>query len=174
VPARPQEPEGSPPYEQEEVRYESIAAGVTLAGTLTTPRRRGPYPATVLILGSGPMDRDETVFGHRPFLVLTDRLTRRGIAVLRADDRGVGESTGDFAAADIEDFATDARAGFDFLRGREEIDADRTGLIGHSDGAVIAPMLAAASPHIAWVVMMPGPGSGATACCSPRPTCSPR
>jgi hypothetical protein len=157
MPDRPQEPRGAPPYDREQVRYPS-APGVVLAGTLTKPRGRGPHPGAVLITGSGPQDRDETVFGHRPFLVLADYLTRRGVAVLRSDDRGVGESTGDFAAAAIQDLAADARAGFDFLRGGDDIDADRVGLIGHSDGAVIAPLLAAASVEIAWIVLMAGPG----------------
>jgi uncharacterized protein len=158
MPERPQEPRGAPPYAEEQVRYENAAAHVRLAGTLTKPPGRGPHPAALLITGSGPHDRDETVAGHRPFLVLADYLTRRDIAVLRADDRGVGESTGDFAAAATDDFAADARAGFDFLRGRDDIDANRIGLIGHSDGAVIAPMLAAASADVAWIVMMAGPG----------------
>jgi dipeptidyl aminopeptidase/acylaminoacyl peptidase len=156
MPERPQEPRGAPPYAEEEVRYENAAAGVALAGTLTKPPRGGPHPAALLITGSGPMDRDETVAGHRLFLVLADYPTRRGIAVLRGDDRGVGESTGDFASAAADDFAADARAGFDFLLGRADIDADRIGLIGHSDGAVIAPMLAAASQDVAWAVLMAG------------------
>ena len=158
MPERPQEPQGAPPYAQEQVRYKNAAARVTLAGTLTKPPRRGPHPAALLITGSGPHDRDETVAGHRPFLVLADYLTRRDIAVLRADDRGVGESTGDFASAATDDFAADAGAGFDFLRRRDDIDANRIGLIGHSDGAVIAPELAAARSDVAWIVMMAGPG----------------
>jgi pimeloyl-ACP methyl ester carboxylesterase len=111
-----------------------------------------------LITGSGPHDRDETVFGHRPFLVLADHLTRLGLAVLRLDDRGVGESTGDRRSATTADYAADTRAGFDFLRRRPEIDPSRTGLIGHSEGAVIAPMLAAESTDVAWIVMLAGAG----------------
>ena len=97
-PRRLQEPSPPFPYEQEQIAYENPGAGMTLAGTLTKPGSGGPHPAAVLITGSGPHDRDETVFGHRPFLVLADQLTRHGVAVLRADDRGVGESTGDLYA----------------------------------------------------------------------------
>jgi uncharacterized protein len=158
TPRRAQEPIPPFPYEEEQVRYENRAARVTLAGTLTKPLTEGPFPAALLITGSGPHDRNETVLGHRPFLVLADHLTRRGIAVLRSDDRGVGESTGDFAAAAADDFAADALAAVEFLQGRSDVRTDRIGLIGHSDGGVIAPMLAADSPGVAWIAMLAGPG----------------
>ncbi|MCI0485946.1 MAG: CocE/NonD family hydrolase [Blastocatellia bacterium] len=155
---RPQEPKKPYPYDEEEVVYDNPEAGVKLAGTLTFPRAEGPFPAVLLITGSGPQDRDEALLGHRPFLVLADYLTRRGIAVLRVDDRGVGESTGDFGKATSEDFASDALAGIEFLKGRKEIDARRIGLIGHSEGGMIAPMVAAKSSDVAFIVLMAGPG----------------
>jgi len=156
---RPQDPRPPYAYDTLEVAYPNPAApGVTLAGTLTTPRGPGPFPCAVLITGSGPEDRDEAVFGHRPFRVLADHLTRAGIAVLRADDRGVGKSTGKFSTATSEDFASDVLAGIEFLRGRHEIDRRRIGLIGHSEGGLIAPMVATRSRQTAFIVMMAGPG----------------
>ena len=140
APNRPQEPQPPFPYEVLDVEFDNPEAGIRLAGTLTIPAGDGPHPAVVLISGSGPQDRDETVFGHRPFLVLADYLTRRGIAVLRCDDRGIGESTGDFAVATTPDFASDALAAVAFLRNRPELDHGRTGLAGHSEGAIVAPM----------------------------------
>jgi hypothetical protein len=129
-----------------------------LDGTLTIPEGTGPFPAVVLISGSGPQNRDEEIFGHKPFLVLADHLTRGGIAVLRYDDRGVGQSKGDFASATSEDFAADAWAVWQALSARPEIDAKRVGLLGHSEGGLIAPMLAAAHPEIAFIVLVGGPG----------------
>ena len=153
---RPQNPVKPYPYDEEEVSYENGKAGVKLAGTLTLPRAKGPFPAVLLITGSGPQDRDETLLGHRPFLVLADYLTRKGIAVLRVDDRGTGKSTGDFAKGTTEDFASDARTSVDYLKNRKEIDPARLGLIGHSEGGIIAPMLASQSSDIAFIVMMAG------------------
>ncbi len=155
---RPQNPTRPFPYHDEEVRYDNKAAGATLAATLTLPQGTGPFPAVVLVTGSGPEDRDETVFGHRPFLVLADYLTRRGIAVLRADDRGTGKSTGSHATATTADFATDVEAGITYLTTRPEIDKNRIGLIGHSEGGVIAPMVAARTPGVAFIVLMAGTG----------------
>lgn len=158
-PKRPQTPEKPYPYHEQEVAFDNPAAqGVRLAGTLTLPQGDGPFPAAVLITGSGPQDRDESLLGHKPFLVLADYLTRRGIAVLRYDDRGVGSSTGDFAAATSADFATDAAAGVAFLRTQEAIDPQRVGLIGHSEGGMVAPMVAAKDPAIAFTVLLAGPG----------------
>jgi uncharacterized protein len=150
-----------PPYPYDTVAVSvpnPNAKGVTLAGTLTVPRGSGPFPAAVLITGSGPEDRDETIFGHRPFRVLADHLTRHGIAVLRLDDRGVGQSTGTFRDATSEDFASDALAAVAFLRGRKEIAPKKIGLIGHSEGGLIAPMAANRSHDVAFVVLMAGPG----------------
>lgn len=155
APERPQNPEPPFPYDTLEVTVQS-APGVELAGTLTIPRGQGPFPAAVLVTGSGAQDRDETVFGHKPFLVLADYLTRAGIAVLRCDDRGVGKSTGDFAAATSEDFATDALAAVSFLKARPDIGP--VGIVGHSEGALIGPMAAARSDQVDFVVMLAGPG----------------
>jgi len=155
---RPQNPTKPYPYPEEDVSYENKAQGDTLAATLTIPQGKGPFPAAVLITGSGPQDRDETVFGHKPFLVLSDWLTRRGIEVLRADDRGTGKSTGNFATATTADFATDTEAGVAFLKTRPEVDPHKIGLIGHSEGGVIAPMVAARNHDVAFIVMLAGTG----------------
>lgn len=155
---RPQEPRKPYPYREEEVVVENRKANVRLAGTLTLPSGKPPFPAVVLITGSGAQDRDETVMGHRPFLVLADYLTRRGIAVLRTDDRGVGGSTGDLSQATSADLAEDALAGVAFLKGRNEIDRARIGLIGHSEGAIIAPIAATRSSDVAFIVLLAAPG----------------
>ena len=157
-PARPQEPEPPFPYEVEEVRFENTEAGLLLAGTLTGPPGEGPHPAVLLISGSGAQDRDEAVFGHRPFFVLADYLTRRGIAVLRVDDRGVGDSEGNIAIATIEDFVTDALAGVAFLQSRPEVAPAFIGLVGHSEGASVAPLAANQTDDVAFVVLLAGLG----------------
>lgn len=146
------------PYNEEEVVYENKEAGVKLAGTLTIPQSDGLFPAVILVSGSGQQNRNEEILGHRPFLILSDYLTRRGIAVLRVDDRGTGGSTGNFSQATSEDFAGDVLAGIEYLKSRKEIDPDRIGLIGHSEGGLIAPMVAVESPDVAFIVMMAGPG----------------
>jgi len=155
---RPQEPQPPFPYDAEEVSFENKEAGIKLAGTLTLPRSPRPAPGVVLITGSGPQDRDESIAGHKPFLVLADYLTRRGLAVLRVDDRGVGGSTGSTPNSTIEDFATDVLAGVLYLKGRSEINAKRIGLIGHSEGGLVAPLAATKSADIAFIVLMAGPG----------------
>lgn len=155
---RPQEPKKPYPYNEEEVKYENKVARITLAGTLTLPDGGGLFPAVILISGSGPQDRDEAIVGHRPFLVLADYLTRQGVAVLRFDDRGVGESEGNFDLATSEDFATDVLAGIAYLKNREEINTKQIGLIGHSEGGLIAPMVAAHSSDVGFIVLMAGPG----------------
>ena len=155
---RPQEPKKPYPYEEEEVVYENKEAAVKLAGTLTIPGQEGPFPAALLISGSGPQDRDETLLGHHPFLVLADYLTRLGIAVLRVDDRGVGKSGGDFTQATSEDFASDVLAGLEYLKSREEINPKQIGLIGHSEGGIIAPMVAVQSSDVAFIILMAGTG----------------
>lgn len=155
---RPQDPVRPYPYREEDVRYKNPSAGNELAATFTIPAGQGPFPAVVLLTGSGPQDRDESLLGHKPFLVLSDYLTRRGIAVLRADDRGVGKSTGNFSTATTADFATDAEAGIAFLKTRPEVDLKKIGLVGHSEGGIIAPMVAARNPHVAFIVMMAGSG----------------
>jgi uncharacterized protein len=141
-----------------EVAYENKPAGIKLAGTLTLPKGPGPFPAALLISGSGPQDRDETILGHKPFLVLADYLTRRGVAVLRVDDRGVGGSTGKTNDATSVDFAADVLAGVGFLKGRKEINAAQIGLIGHSEGGIIAPLVASRSKDVAFIVLLAGTG----------------
>jgi hypothetical protein len=155
---RPQNPVKPYPYREEEVAYENSVAHIKLAATLTIPPGKWPFPAVLLIVGSGPHDRDEALMGHRPFLVLSDYLTRHGIVVLRADKRGVGKSGGDLATATTADFATDAEAGVAYLKGRPEVNLHKIGLIGHSEGGVVAPMVAARDHDVAFIVMMAGTG----------------
>lgn len=155
---RPQHPKAPYPYYQDDVTYNNDSAGIHIAGTFTRPDRDGQFPAVLLISGSGPQDRDETLLGHRPFLVLADHLTRAGVAVLRVDDRGVGESSGDFSSATSEDFASDVLAGIAYLKSREDVQHKQIGLIGHSEGGLIAPMVAAQSDDVAFIVLMAGPG----------------
>jgi len=157
APLRPQEPKSAISYDVEEVKYSNVTANVTLAGTLTLPRSENPSPAVLLIAGSGRIDRDETVFGHKPFLVLADHLTKQGFAVLRFDKRGVEQSTGNYDVATTEDFAADAMAGVEYLKTRKEIDAERIGLIGHSEGGLIAPMVAVKSNDVVFIVLMASP-----------------
>lgn len=154
----PQEPKAPFPYGIEEAGFPSLDPSVKLAGTLTIPEGQGPFPAVVLVSGSGPQNRDEALMGHRPFWVLADHLSRKGIAVLRYDDRGTAESTGDFSAATTEDFAKDAQGALAFLRQDPRIDGERLGIVGHSEGGLIATMLAASPEKLAHVVLMAGPG----------------
>lgn len=157
---RPQEPKPPFPYKVEEVSYDNKEAGVTFAGTLTIPDGDGPFPAVLLITGSGSQDRDESIFQHRPFLVIANHLTRQGIAVLRVDDRGVGGTTaGDEPEnATTEDFVGDAICGVDFLSQRKEVANKQIGLIGHSEGGVIAPMAAVKDERIAFIILLAGTG----------------
>jgi pimeloyl-ACP methyl ester carboxylesterase len=148
------------PYTQEEVTFKN--GDVTLSGTLTLPEGDGPYPALVLVTGSGPQDRDETIGAMKPFRLLADGLTRAGVAVLRWDDRGVGKSTGDFDKAITTDFASDATAAIDFLLTRDDINHDQVGLLGHSEGGDVAAMLGATNKNLAFIISMAGPAvSGA-------------
>jgi len=155
---RPQTPQRPYPYLEREVVYENKSAGIKLAGTLTLPKTGGPFPAVLLITGSGAQDRDEALLGHRPFLILSDYLTRRGIAVLRVDDRSVGGSGGNIATSTTNDFVGDVLAGVAFLKEQKEIDPKRIGLCGHSEGGVIAPMAASRYKDVAFIVMMAGTG----------------
>jgi pimeloyl-ACP methyl ester carboxylesterase len=156
---RPQTPKPPFPYPSEDVTFENPAAGIKLAGTLTLPKGDGPFPAVVLISGSGPQDRDETLFGHKPFLVIADHFAHNGIATLRYDDRGVGKSGGKQEGATSADFATDTHAAMKYLLTRKEIDPKRIGLIGHSEGGLIAPMVAADHPDdVAFIVLLAGTG----------------
>lgn len=157
--ARPQEPKPPFPYGVEELTFENPEAGITLAGTLTIPEGDGPFPAAVMVSGSGPQDRDETLLGHKPFWVIADHLARDGVAVLRFDDRGVGGSGGDFESATSEDFATDALAAVRYLRGRQEVDGEAVGIIGHSEGGLVGPMAASRAPgEVDFLVLLAGTG----------------
>ena len=156
IPKRPQEPKPPFSYDSRDVTYRN--GDITLAATLTVPKGAGPFPAVILLSGSGPQDRDEAIMGHKPFWVLADHLTRQGIAVLRTDDRGVGRSTGTFEGATTKDFASDAEAGIAYLATLEEVDRKRIGLVGHSEGGIVAPMVAAGSNDVAFVVLMAGVG----------------
>jgi pimeloyl-ACP methyl ester carboxylesterase len=157
---RPQNPVKPYPYQEELVTFTNPAASgtVRLAGTLTLPRGKGPFPAVILIAGSGWANRDEETAGHKPFLILADRLTRQGIAVLRYDKRGCAQSTGSFAEATIPDFASDVRAALIYLRGRSDIAKNQIGLIGHSEGGMAAPIVAGDNPEVGFVVLMGSPG----------------
>lgn len=153
---RPQEPKLPYPYISEDIKFRNESADIMLAGTITIPEKKGKYPAVVLVSGSGSQNRNEEVFDHKPFLVLSDYLTRNGIAVLRYDDRGFAESEGDAYTATTADFATDAMAGVRYLKNREEIDGNNIGIIGHSEGGIIAFMLAAKEKDVAFVISMAG------------------
>ncbi len=157
-PKHPQEPHPPYPYHSEEVTFHNTQQDVTLAGTLTYPKAGSNFPAVILITGSGPQDRNEEILGHKPFLVIADYLTRQGIAVLRFDDRGVGESTGTFKGATTADFATDVTAAFDYLLSRPEIASTKIGLMGHSEGGAIAPMVASQNKKVDFIVLLAGPG----------------
>jgi pimeloyl-ACP methyl ester carboxylesterase len=165
---RPQDPKPPLPYPTSEVEFENAAAKAKFAGTLALPEDKGgkggngPFPCVVFITGSGPQDRDEALMGHRPFLVISDYLARHGIASLRYDDRGVAKSTGTFEGSTSDDFADDALAAVAFLKTRKEIDPKHIGIIGHSEGGLIAPMCAAKSKDVAFIVLLAGTGiSGA-------------
>lgn len=154
-PVRPQQPRPPFPYRSEDVTYRS--SDVDLAGTLTLPQGDGPFTAVLLLTGSGAQDRDETLFGHKPFLLLTDTLTRAGYAVLRVDDRGVGGSGGDLATVTYDELVGDALAGVAYLKGRSDVDPARIGLFGHSEGGYLAPLAAQRSDDVAFVILMAGP-----------------
>ncbi len=155
--ARPQDPQPPFDYRIEEVSFVNEKEGNTLTGTLTIPAGEGPFPALVLVSGSGQQNRDEELMNHRPFWVIADYLSRRGVAVLRYDDRGMGGSTGEVLNATSMDFSYDAEAAFDFLRNRKEINASRIGILGHSEGGIINFMVAARRPEVAFLVSLAGP-----------------
>jgi uncharacterized protein len=155
---RPQRPVGPFPYDSDEVTFENRHDSVTLAGTLTIPKTAGRHPAVVLISGSGPQDRDETLMEHKPFMVLADYLSRRGIAVLRYDDRGTAKSTGRFGRATTQDFSRDASAAVEFLANHPRINAKEIGLAGHSEGGLVAPMVTGLRDDVAFVVLLAATG----------------
>jgi uncharacterized protein len=145
-------------YYSEEVTIKNEKANITLAGTLTLPKKEGIYPVVILITGSGPQNRDEELFGHKPFLVISDYLTHNGIAVLRYDDRGTAHSTGDFKTATTLDFASDVVSAIAYLKTRKEINKKKIGLMGHSEGGVIAPIVASETKDVSFIVLLAGTG----------------
>ena len=155
--ARPQDPQPPFDYHIEEVTFVNEKEGNTLVGTLTIPKGEGPFPAMVLVSGSGQQDRDEELMNHRPFWVIADYCALNGIAVLRYDDRGIGGSTGEVENATSLDFSYDAEAAFDYLRNRKEINASKVGILGHSEGGVINFMVSARRPEVAFLVSLAGP-----------------
>ncbi|MGH9487668.1 MAG: alpha/beta hydrolase family protein [Terriglobales bacterium] len=162
APPRPQRPKPPFPYRSTGVTVSSMG-GIKLAGTLTVPDGKGPFPAAILIGGSGPSNRNETVFGHNIFWVLADALSRHGLAVLRMDKRGIGQSGGDARTATLNDYAEDVDADLAFLRLQPKIDAQRIGLIGHSEGGAIAPMVASRhAGEVAFVILLAGPAMPGT------------
>lgn len=157
-PNRPQEPKPPYPYLVEDATFPSVAPGVTLAGTLTIPAGGGKHPAVILISGSGPQNRDEELMGHKPFWILADHLSRRGFVVLRYDDRGYAKSTGDFASATSSDFSRDAEGALNYLKTRPEVDPKRIGFAGHSEGGIVAPMVAGRRADVAFLVLLAATG----------------
>lgn len=155
---RPQTPQPPFPYKSEDVVYPGAANGLRIGATLTIPEGAGPFPAVILITGSGPQDRDENILGHKIFAVIADHLTKKGFLVLRADDRGIGKSTGDFSKATSEDFANDVNRSLDYLLTRPETDKKKIGLIGHSEGGMIAPMVAVKRKEVDFIILLAGPG----------------
>lgn len=155
---RPQEPKKPYSYYTEDVVFENKVANINLAGTLSLPTKEGVFPAVILISGSGAQNRDEELLGHKPFLVIADYLTKNGIAVLRFDDRGTAMSKGDFKTATTLDFSTDVEAALQYLQTRKEIDHKKIGLIGHSEGGIIAPMVAAKSKNVSFIILLAGTG----------------
>ncbi|MCH7973018.1 MAG: alpha/beta fold hydrolase [Bacteroidetes bacterium] len=155
---RPQEPKEPFPYISEEIIFRNDIDGINLAGTLTLPKGKGPFKAVILITGSGPQNRNEELLGHKPFLIISDYLTRNGIAVLRYDDRGIGKSEGEFPKATTLDFVVDVLSAVQYLKTRKEIDSKKIGLIGHSEGGLIAPIVATKTDDVAFIILLAGPG----------------
>jgi uncharacterized protein len=156
VPTPAQKSSEPVPYKEEEVQIQN--GKVALAGTLTLPPKAGRHPAVVMITGSGAQNRDEEIFGFKPFKIIADNLTRNGIAVLRCDDRGVGGSNGPVMEATSEDFAGDVLVQVKFLQSRPDIDSKQIGLCGHSEGGIIAPMVASHSKDVAFIILLSGTG----------------
>jgi hypothetical protein len=155
---RPQEPKKPYSYYTEEVTFQNNKENITLAGTLTLPKKEGNYPVVILITGSGPQNRDEELMGHKPFLIISDYFTKNGIAVLRYDDRGVAQSGGNFKTATSLDFASDVESAITYLKTRKEINKNKIGLVGHSEGGIIAPIVASKSKDVNFIVLLAGTG----------------
>ena len=164
VAVRYQTPKPPFPYLTEEVTYHNLDKKANISGTITIPKTANKtskpqvYPAVLLISGSGPQNRDEEMMGHKPFALIADFLTRKGFIVLRFDDRGTGKSTGIFETATSMDFADDVSAGIEFLKQRKEVDISKIGLLGHSEGGMIAPIVAAQRKDVHFLILMAGPG----------------
>ncbi len=159
-PPHPQTPHPPYPYNSDSVEYDNTDKTVHLGATLTYPKTKGPFPAAILITGSGIQDRDEALLGHKPFAVIADYLTRHGYAVLRVDDRQAGLSKGDLDSATSADFADDVATSLAWLKKQKEIDPKKIGLIGHSEGAAIAPILASRNKDVAFIISLAGPSDG--------------
>lgn len=153
---RPQEPKSPFPYKVEEVVFENRKDGVRLSGTMTIPEKSGRYPAVIMVTGSGKQNRDEEFAKHKPFMVIADYLTRNGIVVLRYDDRGVGKSTGNFDMASTGDFAEDAHAAITYLKTRTDVNPKMIGIIGHSEGGIVASVVATETSDVAFIVSLAG------------------
>jgi pimeloyl-ACP methyl ester carboxylesterase len=156
---RPQNPAKPYPYKEQEVSFRPGTGNATLAGTLTLPEGAGPFPAAVLVGGPGPGDRDETIAGHKPFLVLADFLTRTGFAVLRYDQLGILPSTGSYADRTMEDFRQEVQAAVSYLKSRQEVDAKRLGIVGHGEGGILASQVAAQGKDVSWLVLLGTPAT---------------
>lgn len=152
---RPQEPKPPFPYHSEDITFHHAKDAITLAGTLIIPEGEPPFPGVIFISGSGAQDRDEFLLGHKPFLVIADHLARHGIASLRYDDRGAGESEGDHMGSTIDQFLGDAKAALNVLHGHPSVDT--VGIIGHSEGGVTGPRLAVADPRVRFLVLLAPP-----------------
>lgn len=163
---RPQTPKPPFPYKSEDVEYDNADKSIHFGATFTVPLpdpnvnyfRAPVYPTVLLITGSGKQDRDETIFDHKSFAVIADYLTRQGIAVLRVDDRDIGKTTGNFNTATSADFAKDVEAGLNYLKSRDDVDVNNIGLLGHSEGGMIAPMVASKRSDVKFIVLLAGPG----------------
>ena len=155
---RPQEPKAPFPYTSENVIFINDKFNIKLAGTLTLPSGPGPFKAAIMITGSGAQNRNEELMGHKPFLVIADFLSRNGIAVLRYDDRGIGGSQGNYSEATSEDLATDAEAAFNYLKNNPKINQKKIGFIGHSEGGLIAPIVASSHNDVGFIISLAGPG----------------
>lgn len=156
---RPQEPKPPYPYLSQDVTFSNEEAGIVLAGTITRPEGEGSYPAVVMVSGSGQQNRDEEIFGHKPFKLIADYLSRNGVVVLRYDDRGVAGSGGDPRGATSADFAQDAKAALNYLKSLSYVNSKSTGIIGHSEGGLIAMLLASETDDVDFIISMAGPGT---------------
>ena len=153
---RPQEPKKPYGYRVEEVSFFNREANINLYGTLTLPKNKNKFPIVILLSGSGPQNRNEEAFGHKPFLVIADYLTKKGIGVLRYDDRGTAKSEGNFKSANLSDFKSDAIAAINYLKTRKNLNFTKLGIIGHSEGGTIAPMIANSTKDVDFLVLLAG------------------